>query len=369
MAKNGRRLKEAKAEKAAKKRKARRRKRALFLIFEILILFSLLTIGYVMVKYEKIQLNIFDQEDIQINEGVKQEGYTTIALFGGDSREGQLEAGTHADTIIIASIDNSTKEIKLVSVYRDTLVEGMDGEMRKANSAYFLGGPQEAINMLNRNLDLDIAQYVTVDFKALADTIDLLGGIEVELSEAEANAMNEYIGETATVAEKDAILVSAGSQTLDGVQAVTYARIRKNVGGDYARTGRQRVVLQKVMEKVKQTDLATLNQIIDEVFPQVSTSFTLADMIKLAANVLKYELGETSGFPFELTDGRVEDVGSVVVPLGLVENVEELHAFLYPRDEYAVSQTVRDIAGEIETLSGYTREDYQPVEDATTSGE
>lgn len=369
MAKSGRGLKEAKAEKAARKRKARRRKRAIFLIVEILILFSLLAVGYVMVKYGKMQLNVFDDEDIQINEGIKQEGYTTIALFGGDSREGELEAGTHADTIIIASIDNETKEIKLVSVYRDTLIQESDGELKKANSAYFKGGPQEAINMLNRNLDLDIGHYVTVDFKALADTIDLLGGIEVELSEDEANAMNEYIWETASVAEKDAISVSAGNQTLDGVQAVTYARIRKNVGGDYARTERQRFVIQKVVEKVKQTDLITINEIIDEVFPQVSTSFKLTELIKLAAGVLQYELGETGGFPFERTDGSIEGVGSVVIPLGFVENVEELHAFLYPNDEYEVSQTVRDIATEIEELSGYTRDDYKKENEAIPSGE
>lgn len=364
MANKGRRLKEAKAEKAAKKRRARRRKRAIFMIVEILILLILLAVGYVMVKYGKMQLNVFGDGDIHINEGVEQEGYTTIALFGGDSREGQLEAGTHADTIIVASIDNETKEIKLISVYRDTLVQESDGELKKANNAYFQGGPQEAINMLNRNLDLDIEHYVTVDFKALADTIDLLGGIEVDVSEDEATEVNRYIAETAMVAEKDAVFISGGTQTLDGVQAVTYARIRKNVGGDYARTERQRLVIQKVVEKVKQTDLATVNHIIDKVFPQVSTSFTLGELVKLAAGVMQYELGETSGFPFEHADASVEGVGSVVAPLGFKENVEELHAFLYPKDEYVVSETVIDIAEEIEYVSGYTRADYEEPEES-----
>lgn len=363
MAKKGRSLREAKAEKAAKKRRARRRKRAIFLIVEILILLALLAVGYVMIKYGKIQVNIFGDGDIKINEGVKQEGYTTIALFGGDSREGQLEAGTHADTMIIVSIDNETKEIKMVSVYRDLMTQQEDGEIKKANNAYFRGGPQEAINMLNRNLDLDIEQYVTVDFKALADVIDLLGGIEVDVTDDEAAEINNYIDETAMVADKEAVYVSGGTQTLDGVQAVTYARIRHNVGGDYARTERQRLVIQKVIEKVKQTDLATINDIIDEVFPQVSTSFTLTELIKLAAGVTKYNMGESSGFPFERTDGSVEGIGSVVIPLGFVENVEELHAFLYPKDEYTVSQTVQDIASEIEYLTGFTREDYEEPED------
>lgn len=362
MANRGRRLKEAKAEKAAKKRRARRRKRAFFMIMEFLILFVLLAVGYVMVKYGKIQLNAFGDGDIVFNDGVKQEGYTTIALFGGDSREGQLEAGTHADTIIVASIDNETKEIRLISIYRDTLVQEANGRLKKANNAYFQGGPQEAINMLNRNFDLDIEHYVTVDFKALADTIDLLGGIEMDVSAEEAVETNKYIVETAMVVDKEVHYVSEGVQILDGVQAVTYARIRKNVGGDYARTERQRLVIQKVVEKAKQTDLVTINAIIDKVFPQISTSFSLGELIKLAAGVLQYELGETGGFPFEHADSSIDGVGSVVVPLGVAENVEELHAFLYPKDEYTVSQTVIDIASEIEDASGYTREDYEETE-------
>lgn len=365
MAGRERSLKAAKAERAAKKRRARRRKRAIFMTIQFMILFVLVGIGYVMVKYGKIQLNAFGDGEIVITDGIKQEGYTTIALFGGDSREGQLQAGTHADTIIIAAIDNETKEIRLMSIYRDTMVKESNGELKKANNAYFQGGPKEAINMLNRNFDLDIEQYVTVDFKALADTIDLLGGIEIEVSEQEAVETNKYLGETAMVVGKKVPNVSAGVQTLDGVQAVTYARIRKNVGEDYARTERQRLVIQKVAEKVKQTDLATINSIIDKVFPQVSTSFTLGEAVKLAAGVLQYELGETAGFPFELTDGEV-DGKSMVIPLGVVENVQELHAFLYPKDEYTVSQTVLDIAKEVEEKSGYTRANY---EDTKGSGE
>ncbi len=347
MADRGRSLKEAKAEKKEQKRRARRRKRALFMIAEILILLILLTIGYVMMKYGKMQINVFSEGDIEVNKGVKQEGYTTIALFGGDSREGQLEAGTHADTIILVSIDNKTKEIRMASVYRDTLLQDTDGELKKANSAYFLGGPRRAINMLNANLDLDIQHYVTVDFKALADTIDLLGGIEIEVSEKEAEEVNRYIGETAMVAEKEVVPIEEGLQTLNGVQAVTYARIRKNVGGDYARTERQRLVIQKVAEKVKDTDLKTIIAIIDEVFEQVSTSFELSELIKLASGVTQYELGEKTGFPFEHEDGTVKGIGSVVIPIDFQGDVEKLHNFLYPNEEYQATEKVIEISGEI----------------------
>lgn len=355
----GRRLKQAKAEKAAKKRRAKRRKRAIVLVVELLILFCLLGAGYVLTKYGKCQLNLFEQDEIQKNEGVEQDGYTTIALFGGDSREGELEAGTHADTIMVVSIDNDTKEVKLISVYRDLLTRQPDGKIGKANSAYFKGGPIDAINMLNENFDLDIEDYVTVDFKAMADVVDLLGGIEVEVTEAEAKELNNYVEETSEVTGKNGKRIKAGTQTLNGVQAVTYARIRKNVGGDYGRTQRQRVVLQKLADKAKATDLSTLLDIIDAVFPQISTSFKLSELIKLASSVLQYQLGDTSGFAFEHIDSSVKGIGSVVVPLGVIENVEELHTFLYPKDEYVVSDTVIEIATEIEKISGYTRADYE----------
>lgn len=357
--KQGRSLKAAKAERVAKKKRARRRRRVIVLLVEILILMMLLGIGYVMSKYGKFQLNMFGDGDIVKNEGVEKEGYTTIALFGGDSREGELEAGTHADTIMIASIDNESKEVKIVSVYRDLIIKRPDGELGKANSAYFLGGPKQAINMLNQNFDLDIEDYVTVDFSAMADVVDLLGGIEIDVTDAEAKEINRHIDGTAETVGKEAEHMRGGLQTLDGVQAVTYARIRKNVGGDYARTERQRVVIQKLAEKVKETDLATLNDIIDAVFSQISTSFSLKEIISLASGVLQYELGESKGFAFEYTDGNVEGIGSVVVPLGVRENVEELHAFLYPKDEYTASETVIGIAQEIESVTGYTREDYK----------
>ena len=360
--KQGRSLKEAKAEHAAKKRRAKRRKRAIVLIAEIMTLMILLGIGYVMSKYGKLQLNPFDDGDIQFNEGIEKDGYTTIALFGGDSRDGQLEAGTHADTIMIASIDNKTKQIKIVSVYRDLLTRQKDGKVTKANHAYFVGGPKEAINMLNQNFDLAIEDYVTVDFKAMADVVDLLDGIEIDVTDAEAAEMNLYLDETAQIVGKKTSVMKGGSQTLNGVEALTYSRIRKNVGGDYARTERQRYVISQMAEKVKNTDLATINKIIDKVFSQISTSFTLKEMIGLAAGVMEYELGETGGFAFEYTDGTIEGIGSVVIPLGVVENVEELHTFLYPKDEYKVSDTVKEIAEQIENLSGYTREDYKVEE-------
>ena len=175
MAKRRRQLKAVQGAKARKRRRSRRRRRAVLLAFEIIILMMLLGTAYVMAQYDKFQTVTIDAEDVEINEGAEKEGYTTIALFGGDSRDGQLEEGTHADTIIIVSIDNQSKEIRMASIYRDTLLQQMDREYNKANYAYFHGGPKEAINMLNKNLDLDIEDYVTFDFGAISHVIDLLG--------------------------------------------------------------------------------------------------------------------------------------------------------------------------------------------------
>lgn len=367
--KRRKKLKEVKAEHARKKRKVMRRRRAFALLGSIFTLCILLGIGYLMQNWTKIQKEFFDKGDIQVNEGAEQEGYQSIVLFGGDSREGVLGAGTHADTIIIASIHNETKEVKLVSVYRDLLTMQVDGKLKKANSAYFAGGAKDAINMLNLNFDLDIQDYVTVDFAVVVDVVDALGGIEIDVSDAEAAEVNNHIDGTGAVVGKEAIHIKGGYQKLDGVQALTYARIRKNVGGDYARTERQRLVISKVVEKAKKMNLSTLNELIDTVFPRVSTSLSLTDVLALATNFTQYQLGETSGFAFEHIDGHVEGLGSVVVPLGVIENVEELHTFLYPEDQYTVSNKVKEIALEIEDASGYTRADYEDTNTGSDSSE
>lgn len=370
MSKKKKQLKAVQAAKMRKKRRNKRRKRIFVLTAEVIILTFLLGTAYVMAKYDKIQRVEIDSENVTVNEGAVKEGYTTVVLFGGDSREGQLGAGTHADTIIIASIDNKTKEIRLVSIYRDTFLKQKDDKYNKANSAYFRGGPEEAISMLNENLDLDIEDYVTVDFKALVDTIDLMGGIEIDIQEEEVQYMNEFLQETADVAGTEANFIEhAGEQKLDGAQAVTYARIRSTAGGDYKRTERQRLVIEKIFEKAVKTKISTINKIIDKVFEQVSTSFSLKEALGLAAGVADYQLGETAGFPFEKQDDvRYKNCGSVVVAQGLAENVQELHTFLYPNEEEKpVSDTVQQISDDIAYLTGVTRP--KELDEEKTEGE
>ena len=338
-----------------KKAKKKQRKRIAVLVIELVILCVLGVTAFGMFKLGKLNHTIFGDGDI-LNNGLKQEGYTNIALFGTDNRVGETE-GVRSDCIIVASINNKTKEVKMLSVYRDTMLM-QEGEFYdKANSAYATGGPEAAINMLNRNLDLDIQNYVSVNFLALADVIDLLGGIEIEMTSDEVTHMNNYCEETSEITGKDYERIDPedpGTYLLNGVQAVSYARIRYTGGGDFERTNRQRVVIEKIAEKAKAARLSTLNKIIDKVLPEVSTSFSSSEILKLASGVLDYSIGESTGFPFtpETPESIPGYTGSYVVAAGLADNVKQAHEFLFPDETYEPTETVQALSDELCDITG-----------------
>ena len=280
-------------------------------------------------------------------------GYTNFVLFGSDSRSGDVTRNANTDTIIIASLNNDTKEVKLVSVYRDTLLDLSNGSIKKCNSAYATGGATRAINMLNMNLDLNITKYVTVDFCAVVDLVDMVGGIEIDVTTKEYKEINKYIGETARVSGKPAkLLTHGGLQKLDGVQATTYARIRKNVGNDYARTERQRLVIEKILEKAKKSDLATINKMVNEFFPRVATNFTLTEIMSYAKDFTKYKISETAGFPFDRGSGTIPGKGDSVYPITLKSNVSQLHEFLYGDSSYTPSNHVQGLDTKLKNMLG-----------------
>lgn len=305
---------------------------------------------YLAVMLGKINTDDISGEDIAVNEEVAGtgEGYTNVALFGIDSRSGELEKGTRTDCLIVASLNNETKEVKMISVYRDTLLDIEDDYLQKCNAAYAFGGPTQAISMINKNLDLNIQDYATVDFAAIANAIDMLGGLEIEIKPEEVKPLNKYVKETARVAGKTAHTISEpGLQQLDGVQATTYARIRSTAGGDFTRTERQRLVIEKIVEKAQQSDLATINKIIDEILPTIKTSFSAAEILSYAKDFMKYDIAETGGFPFEKTTATISGLGSIVIPVTLSDNVSQLHEFLYGTENYEPSATVESISSAI----------------------
>lgn len=277
--------------KGSRKKKANQKKKRMIIFgVEIFALLALLVGFYVVRQLDKIQKPQVDQKQIEVNEDIQEEtvqtmsGYTNIALFGLDTRKaGQLGKGNRSDTMIIASINNDTKEVKLVSVYRDTYLDLTNGKFNKANAAYSAGGPQQAINMLNKNLDLDIQYYVSVDFAALTETVDLLGGIYIDVDEAEITHLNNYTVETSQVTGVNTNkLTQTGLQLLDGVQATSYCRIRYTAGDDFKRTERQREVIIEIVSTAKKADISKINEIVNTVFPMIATNYSNDELLAMA---------------------------------------------------------------------------------------
>ncbi len=353
----------------------------------ILLVFVLAAIGVMASKLSKLNTDHIDTDNLSISDELEmdQTGYLNVALFGLDTREKNedLSGVSRSDTIMIASLNRETKEVKLASVYRDTLLQMTDvkvkeGEyynysdvdLQKANAAYAFGEEEEAISMLNRNLDLDIQKYVTVDFSALVDVINALGGVEIDVTEEEVDFINGYGTEVA--AETGVItdyVYNAGLQVLDGVQATSYCRIRQTLGDDFKRAERQRTVLTKVAEKAQTADIATLNKIVDKVFPKLKTNFTLTEILAYAKDVKKYKLGETLGFPMEKDTMSYPGQGDSVIPVTLEGNVIELHKYLFGAEEsYTPTSTVQTISEIIVDQTGFAGNDTEIYTDVGSAG-
>lgn len=340
-----------------KKKKGHRK---LFFVLEVLVLVILAGGLYVFSRLNKMQQVNIKPGDVIVNKEVQEKepevanSYTNIALYGVDSREGQLTIDAHSDALMVASINDKTKDVKLVSVYRDTYLDNTNGEYRKATECYFYGGPTRSISMLNKNLDLDIQDYVTVDFNVVADVVDAIGGVEIDVQQDEIKWLNGYQTEGSQVTGKEIVEVTqAGPQTLNGLQTLSYCRIRYTTGDDYKRTERQRTVLNKILEKVKTMPVTTLVGIVNDMFDHISTSLTLPEIIDLAKDVAAYNLVDTTGFPFNSTPMTLPTGGDCVVPVNLANNVLQLHQWMYGSDSYdAVSSTVQEISDHIINETG-----------------
>lgn len=346
-------------------RRQRRKRKLILFIIEVLVILILLAALFVIIKLNKLNnTGDLDEDKLNINIDAKTQelldGYTNIALFGIDNRStGKYESG-NSDCIMIASINNDTKEVKLVSVYRDSfLAVDDDDDLRKLNAAYAKGGPTGAVAALNKNLDLDIKEYVAVDFNAVMEVVDALGGIELDISSKEAETMKIYINEMNEVMGTNGTAVSGpGLQTVNGIQALAYCRDRYSGGDDYGRTERQRTVISKIVEKAKAASLPTLNKVIDELFPDISTSLSSSEILGLAAGIKDYELADTQGWPFQLTTERMGGkLGDVVVPTDLETNVNLLHQYLFDVEDYETTQTVKNISKSVINETGKTASD------------
>lgn len=304
---------------------------------------------FIQQKFAKTQTIEINKEELNISEKVEEHlaEYRNIAIFGIDSRGVNYETGDRSDCIIIASLNNKTGEIKLISVYRDTLAEIEGHGLDKINHAYAFGSAQLALKTLNTNLDLNIKEFVAVNFEAVAEAVDLLGGVEINIeSKEEIKYLNGYIDGTSKVTGKTTKKITkTGKQLLDGVQAVSYSRIRYTEGWDYKRTERMRTVIEAMLEKLKTKNIAEINTFIDNLLPMVYTNITTNDMISLLPNIAKYKITTSMGWPYRTTEIKTDNYYGV--PVTLESNVIQLHKEAFGEENYVVSDTVKTISEKI----------------------
>lgn len=347
-----------------RKKKSRNKPWIIALIVEVLVIILgvvLFVNAYInsalgKMHYEKLE-GVKANDDLSEETVKKMTGYTTIALFGVDSRDiDMVENGARSDAIIIVSINNDTQEVKMSSVYRDTYLELANDSQsyEKVTHAYAYGGAKEAINTLNKNLDLNITAYVTVNFKALTEAIDALGGLDIELKSSELDKLNQCIDEQQRVnGIQSSYVYETGVVHLDGVQATAYARIRSTDQGDITRAWRQRKVISLMIEKAKSAGISKLNDCLNAVVDDISSSLTKKEIMDLATNCFNYKLKSSTGFPFTWSTPTHGSKGSLVVAGDLENNVVVLHRYLFNDYDYVPSQTVKNISANIINDTGY----------------
>ena len=329
------------------------------LLIVLIVLALLAGGGYAGVRhYINSKLNKVKHTSVKKSElsCVDVKGYVNIALLGVDSRKMDKAnlADNNTDCMMIISLNTKTNEVSLLSVYRDTyLPVDDDGNFGKINSAFQNGGAAQTMQSLNQAMDLDISNYVLFNFKMVSDLVNAVGGITVDVKDYEIQQLNKYTIQTANnIGQKKYNLVTKpGKQKLEGVQAVSYGRIRKGVGDDYKRTSRMRVVVTKVMNKVKGSSVTKLNKIMDICLKQCETSLSNSDMLNLAMRLSKMKIKQSVGWPFEVTEGYANQQ-AVVYPDNLLENVKELHKKLFGQKNYEPTSTVKEIAEKLDALMG-----------------
>ena len=351
---------------SAKQRAAKKRRKVIIFGVEIAVILIMVAVLYLVMTHtnnEGPKVTVLVTEELRIPEEEQQDeamkGYMNIALFGVDAtKDSQLYKGSRSDSIMIASINMDTGDIKLVSVYRDTYLNIGTDSYQKCNAAYSYGGAEQAVKMLNMNLDMDITNFVTVGYKGLSEVIDGLGGVYIDVDSEEIKHINNYQIGIAEVLKCDYTPVTeTGVQLLNGLQATAYCRIRYTAGGDFGRAERQRTVLEQMVAKLDGASLSELNNLVDAVFDDIGTNFTMTQIISIATSMKDYQLAGTAGFPFAKRTGNFGSQGSLVVPCTLESNVKYLHAYLFGNEDAQLSDELVKISDDIVNFTGYTQDD------------
>lgn len=342
------------SKKINKKGKSSTKKKVLTVLLVIVVIMLIFLITLTCFIHSKLsKVNYVELKNIEINEGVSEQlkGYRNVALFGVDARADTYD-NTRSDGIIIASINEQTNEVKLTSIYRDTMVYIEGHGYDKITHAYAYGGPELAINTINKNFDLDVKEFVAVNFDAVIDIIDEIDGIQMNITNDEVEQINKNIDLLAKQTGRQGTKVSrAGTQNLDGGQALAYARIRKLAGGDYKRTERTRDVLGACFQKAKTLNVAQLNKLSDKLLPRVYTNVSSSEILKLVPDIIKYNITESKGWPYEVKGITLDKWYGV--PVTLETNVQQMHKELFGNENYQVSSKVKEYSDAIVKKTGY----------------
>ena len=358
------RNKEREEENNMRKKKKMNKGLKIFLIILLVLVIFILGLGvagytFVNGKIGKMQKEDIDTTAVGINEETKQElkGYRNIALLGIDSRADDYGLGNRSDCMMIASINQETNEIKLISVYRDTYVYVMENgtkRLDKITHAYSYGGAQNTLKSLNEAMDLNITEFVTVNFDAVIAAVDSLGGVYIDIDESEIKYVNDYIDATSeSSGVKSSHITHSGRQKLDGVQAVSYTRVRYTAGGDYKRTERMRTVVEAMLSKAKTLNVGQLNSFADTILPKIRTNISSSEIWGLIPKLASFKVTESIGWPYD-TKGITLDRW-YGVPVTLQSNVERLHKEAFEQEDYEASDTVKEMSAAIVKKTGYSK--------------
>ena len=358
------RNKEREEENNMRKKKKMNKGLKIFLIILLVLVIFILGLGvagytFVNGKIGKMQKENIDTTAVGINEETKQElkGYRNIALLGIDSRADDYGLGNRSDCMMIASINQETNEIKLISVYRDTYVYVMENgtkRLDKITHAYSYGGAQNTLKSLNEAMDLNITEFVTVNFDAVIAAVDSLGGVYIDIDKSEIKYVNDYIDATSeSSGVKSSHITHSGRQKLDGVQAVSYTRVRYTAGGDYKRTERMRTVVEAMLSKAKTLNVGQLNSFADTILPKIRTNISTSEIWGLIPKLASFKVTESIGWPYD-TKGITLDRW-YGVPVTLQSNVERLHKEAFEQEDYEASDTVKEISAAIVKKTGYSK--------------
>ncbi len=351
----------------SRRRKMKKGQKALF-TFLIIILVLVLAVALGGYMYLGGKLSLIDIKEkllghqVGVDEQVEEmlKGYRNIALLGVDTRSaGDYSEDSRSDCIIIASINESTGDVKLISVYRDTYVDVEEygsTKLDKITHAYWYGGAANTLKSLNRAMDMNITEYVTVDMEAVATAVDALGGVDIKIDSEELKYINGYVRETSRVTGKsNEEVTKTGLQTLNGVQAVSYGRIRYTAGADYKRTERMRTVVEAMLKKAKTLSLFELNDFANTILPLISTNISQGDILSLATKLGGFKIGTNLGWPYK-TAGKTIDGVWQGIPITLESSVVQLHKDVFGQPNYKVTSTVKDMSDRIIEVTGYTEE-------------